>query len=43
MPENDTPIRRKRLGKIVSVASIAAALITGLLVVNETTKYPRTE
>ncbi len=42
MPENETPIRRKRLGKIVSVASVAAALITGLLVVNETTKYPRT-
>jgi multidrug efflux system membrane fusion protein len=42
MPDNETPVQRKRLGKIVSAASVAAALITGLLVVNETTKYPRT-
>jgi multidrug efflux system membrane fusion protein len=42
VPQSETPIDRKRLGKIVSAASVAAALITGLLVVNETTKYPRT-
>jgi multidrug efflux system membrane fusion protein len=42
VPQNETPVDRKRLGKIVSAASMAAALITGLLVVNETTKYPRT-
>ena len=40
MPENDTPIQRKRLGKIVSLAIPAAALITGLLVVNETDAIP---
>src|SRR5271169_5781898 len=43
MLENDTPVQRKRLGKIVSVAIVAAALITGLLVVSETTRYPRTD
>jgi multidrug efflux system membrane fusion protein len=43
MPESEAPTRRKRLGKIVSVAIPAAALITGLWVVTETTKYPRTD
>jgi membrane fusion protein, multidrug efflux system len=43
MPENDIPIQRKCLGKIVSAAIVAAALITGLLVINETTRYPRTD
>jgi multidrug efflux system membrane fusion protein len=43
MPENDTPVQRKTLGRIVSVAIVAAALITGLLVVNETSRYPRTD
>ena len=43
MPETDTPVQRKRLGKIVSVAIPAAALITGLLVIYETTVYPRTD
>src|ERR1700734_3784401 len=43
MPENNPPVQRKRLGKIVSMAIPAAALITGLLVVNETTRYPRTD
>ena len=43
MPESDAPAQRKRLGKIVSVAIPAAALITGLLVVSETTRYPRTD
>ncbi len=39
----DTSVQRKRLGRILSVAIPAAALITGLLVVNETTRYPRTD
>ncbi len=43
MPDNENPVRRKRLGKIVSAAIVAAALITGLLVINETTLYPRTD
>jgi multidrug efflux system membrane fusion protein len=43
MPDNDTPVQRKRLGKIVSVAIPIAALITGLLVINETNRYPRTD
>ncbi len=40
MPETDTPVERKRLGKIVSLAIPAAALITGLLVVQNTVEYP---
>ncbi len=43
MPENDIARKRKRLGRIVSVAIIAGALITGLLVVDETNQYPRTD
>ncbi len=43
MPENDTPVQRKRLGKIVSLAIPIAALLTGLLVINETDRYPRTD
>jgi multidrug efflux system membrane fusion protein len=40
---NNNPIERKRLGKIVSVAIPAAALIAGLLVVRNTVEYPRTD
>lgn len=43
MPDNDTPVQRKRLGKIVSVAIPIAALLAGLLVINETDRYPRTD
>lgn len=43
MDEKDTPVQRKRLGRIVSVAIMAAALITGLLVIRETDLYPRTD
>ena len=43
MPENATPVQRKRLGKIVSVAIPVATLLTGLWVVYETTLYPRTD
>jgi multidrug efflux system membrane fusion protein len=35
--------RRKRLGKIVSVAIPVAALITGIIAVTETIRYPRTD
>lgn len=34
---------RKRLGKIVSAVIIASALITGLLVINQTNRFPRTD
>ncbi len=37
------PVQRKRLGRLVSVAIPLAALITGLLVISETTLYPRTD
>jgi multidrug efflux system membrane fusion protein len=43
MSESAPTIQRKRLGKIVSIAIPVAALITGLLVVTETTRYPRTD
>jgi multidrug efflux system membrane fusion protein len=43
MRGDDTSVQRKLLGKIVSVTIPAAALFTGLLVVNETTRYPRTD
>jgi membrane fusion protein, multidrug efflux system len=43
MPENDIAPQRKRLGRIVSISIIAAALITGLIVVYETNKHPRTD
>ena len=44
MADNEgNPDQRKRLGKILSVAIPAAALITGLIVVNQTTRYPRTD
>src|ERR1035438_8059115 len=43
MPDGEIPPPRKHLGRIVSIGIIAAALITGLLVVAETNKYPRTD
>ena len=43
MPETETAPQRKRLGRIVSISIIAGALITGLLVIDETNKYPRTD
>ena len=43
MPDTSTPVQRKRLGKILSVAIPVAALMTGLWVVYETTRYPRTD
>jgi multidrug efflux system membrane fusion protein len=43
MAENDSAVQHTRLGGIVSFAIIAAAAITGLAVVYETTEYPRTD
>src|SRR6202046_4463062 len=43
MPENDAAPQHGRLGKIVSVAIVAGALITGSLVINQTNKHPRTD
>lgn len=43
MPETEPTVQRKQLGKIMSVAIPVAALITGLWVVIETTRYPRTD
>jgi multidrug efflux system membrane fusion protein len=43
MPETPTAPPRKNLGRIVSICIIAAALITGLLVVAQTDQYPRTD
>src|SRR5580704_1892383 len=43
MPESDTAPQRKRLGRIVSIFIIAGALIPGLLVIDQTNKYPRTD
>jgi membrane fusion protein, multidrug efflux system len=43
MPEETPDVRRKQLGRIVSYSIIAAAIITGLICVSETTRYPRTD
>ena len=43
MPDQETPVQRTRRGRIVSWGIVAAALIAGLLVVSETTRYPRTD
>jgi multidrug efflux system membrane fusion protein len=43
MPDTPTPPPRKNLGRVVSGCIIAAALITGLLVVAETNQHPRTD
>src|SRR5277367_4059711 len=43
MSENDPAPQSPHLGRFVSVCIVAAAVITGLLVVNETNKYPRTD
>jgi membrane fusion protein, multidrug efflux system len=43
MPDNDTNPQRRRLGRIVSICIVAAALITGALVIGRTNEYPRTD
>src|SRR6202046_297101 len=43
MPENDTDPQRQNLGRIVSICIIAAAVITGALVISLTNQHPRTD
>src|ERR1700679_2108176 len=43
MAEEEPPLPPKRLGRIVSIAIIAAAVISGLLLIAETNRYPRTD
>src|SRR5277367_1846896 len=43
MPETAIAAPHQRLGRIVSISIVAGALITGLLVVSETNRYPRTD
>src|SRR5271168_746200 len=43
MPEDNPSPPFKRVGLIVSIAVIAAATITGLLVIAQTNRYPRTD
>jgi multidrug efflux system membrane fusion protein len=43
MPDNDTNPQRRRLGRIVSVSIVAAAVITGALVITRTNEFPRTD
>jgi multidrug efflux system membrane fusion protein len=43
MPEDDLTFRSRRVGRIVSLSIIAGALITGLLVIWQTNRYPRTD
>jgi multidrug efflux system membrane fusion protein len=43
MPEDVPTPPSRRLGQIVSIAIIAAAVISGLLLIAETNRYPRTD
>jgi membrane fusion protein, multidrug efflux system len=43
MPENNPASPSKRVGRIVSISIVAAAVIAGLLVIAETNEYPRTD
>ena len=43
MPENDTDAQRRGLGRIVSIAIVVAALITGAFVILRTNDHPRTD
>ena len=43
MPETKTYSWRRLLGRLVSLAIIGGALISGLLVIDETNKHPRTD
>jgi len=43
MPENDTDAQRRRLGRIVSIAIVIAALITCASVILRTNDHPRTD
>src|SRR5271163_1063195 len=43
MPENDTDTQRQRLGTVVSILIVVAALITGAAVIIRTNDHPRTD
>ena len=43
MPDNEPNPQRRRLGRIVSVCIVAAAVITGAAVITRTNEYPRTD
>lgn len=43
MTTSESTDPRKRLGKIVTAVIIASALTTGLLVINQTNRFPRTD
>ncbi len=43
MPEDNPTPRSTRLGRIVSISIIVAAVISGLLLIAETNRYPRTD
>jgi membrane fusion protein, multidrug efflux system len=43
MADNETPVQQTRRGRIVSVAIVIAAIVTGLAVIWQTDKYPRTD
>jgi multidrug efflux system membrane fusion protein len=43
MPENNTDAQSRRLGVIVSISIIAAAVITGGVVISATNNHPRTD
>ena len=43
MPEENPTPRSTRLGRIVSISIITAAVISGLLLIAETNRYPRTD
>jgi multidrug efflux system membrane fusion protein len=43
MPEDNPTPQPSRLGRIVSISIVVAALISGLLLIGETNRYPRTD
>ena len=43
MPEDETDPQRRRLGRIVSIVIVAAAFLTGALVIIRTNNHPRTD
>ena len=43
MPEDETDPQRRRLGTIVSIVIVAAAFLTGALVIIRTNNHPRTD
>src|SRR5579864_8173011 len=43
MPEDEIDPQRRRLGRIVSIVIVAAAFLTGALVIIRTNNHPRTD